>query len=268
MGESDAHTIAVIHLREGLEDHYAGQANVYIATQLVLYFARGNPSGRRDPDVLFARGVVGNHRRRSFRVWEEGVMPQVLFEISSENTWQEDVGDKRTTYESIGVREYFLFDPEGHWLDPRLQGFRLVDGAYVPIAANADGSLESVELGLRLVPQGILLRLIDLQTGQMVPSRQERAEQAQEQTEQAREQAEEAQERAEQAEEQAEQARGQAEQARKQTEKARKQTEKARKQAQKAQGQAEETQKQLQQALAEVARMRAQLGLPPEPEKE
>ncbi len=202
MGETDAHTIAVINLREAFEDHYAGQTDVYVASQLVLYFAQGNPSGGRDPDILVARGVQGNHRRRSFRVWEEGLVPQVLFEISSLNTWQEDLGDKRATYESIGVREYFLFDPEGGWLDPRLQGFRLVDGAYTAISANPDGSLDSVELNLRLVPQDILLRLVDLQTGQMVPTRQERAEQERERAEQALEQAEKARKQVEQAQEQ------------------------------------------------------------------
>jgi Uma2 family endonuclease len=180
MGETDAHTIAVINLREAFEDHYAGQTDVYVASQLMLYFAQGNPSARRDPDGLVARGVVGKHLRRSFRVWEEGLVPQVLFEISSENTWREDLGDKRTTYERFGVREYFLFDPEGEWLDPPLQGFRLVDGAYTPIQPNPDGSLDSVELNLRLVPQDILLRLVDLQTGQMVPTRLERIELARE----------------------------------------------------------------------------------------
>src|SRR5947209_2000181 len=78
MGEADVHTIAVINLREAFEDHFAGQPDVYVASQLVFYYLRGNPSGRRDPDVMVARGV-GNHRRRSFRVWEEGTIPNVFF---------------------------------------------------------------------------------------------------------------------------------------------------------------------------------------------
>src|SRR5262245_48762986 len=75
MGESDAHTFAVIRLREALEDFFAQILDVYIASQLMFYYERGNPQGRRDPDVLVARGVQGRHPRRSFRVWEEGVLP-------------------------------------------------------------------------------------------------------------------------------------------------------------------------------------------------
>jgi hypothetical protein len=43
----------------------------------------------------------------------------------------------------------------------------------------ADGSLVSKTLGLRLVPQGEMLRLIDQGTDEVVPTRAERAEQLQ-----------------------------------------------------------------------------------------
>jgi Uma2 family endonuclease len=180
LGETDFHTAAVILLREAFEDRYAGRTDVHVASQLLLYFEQGNPSGRRDPDVMVTIGVAGNHPRRSFRVWEEGRVPNVVFEISSENTFREDLGDKRTTYEQIGIREYFLFDAENRWLNPQLQGCRIVGGTYQPIQPGPGGSLDSVELNVRLVPQGNLLRVIDLATGQMIPTRGERAEQAEE----------------------------------------------------------------------------------------
>src|SRR5947209_276850 len=83
MSESDLHVLAVILLREGLEDFFASTArsDVCVATNMLLYYEQGNPSGRRDPDVLVALGV-GNHPRRSFRTWEEGTLPNVLFEIA------------------------------------------------------------------------------------------------------------------------------------------------------------------------------------------
>jgi Uma2 family endonuclease len=176
LGDTEFHSAAMIWLREALQDHFAGRSDVYVASNLLLYYQQGNPAGRRDPDVLVAKGV-GNHVRRSFRVWEEGVMPQVLFEIASESTWREDLGVKRTLYASLGVREYFLFDPEGGYLDPRLQGFRLDQGAFVPLTPAVNGALESAELGLRFVPEGAMLRLIDAATGVVVPTRSERADQ-------------------------------------------------------------------------------------------
>ena len=67
--------------------------------------------------------------------------------MASENTWREDLGEKRRLYERLGVREYFLFDPEGEYLRPRLIGFRLVEGRYELIEPDADDRLRSDELG-------------------------------------------------------------------------------------------------------------------------
>src|SRR5262249_21325911 len=136
------------------------------------YFKEGDPASRRDPDVLVAKGV-GKHMRRSYRIWEEKVVPCTLFEIASRRTWRVDIRKKPELYASLGVKEYYVFDPEGCCLKPVLQGFRSVRGRAVPMRPAADGSLVSKQLGLRLVPEGYLLRLIDLTTGQPVLTRSE-----------------------------------------------------------------------------------------------
>src|SRR5262245_51327393 len=38
MGDTDYHSIAISGLREGLEDHFAGAPDVYVATNLVWYY--------------------------------------------------------------------------------------------------------------------------------------------------------------------------------------------------------------------------------------
>ncbi len=200
MSEIDLHILAVTLLREGLEDALpAGPTGAYVAANMMLYFQQGNPAGHPDPDVLVALRV-GRHPRRSFRTWEEGTVPHVVFEIASERTHQVDRGEKRQAYESIGVPEYFLFDPEGRWHQPVLQGFRLVQGAYVALQPAADGSLVSAQLGLRLVPERTMLRLVDLRTGAPVPTRQERIEQERERADSERKRADDERERAEKAE--------------------------------------------------------------------
>ena len=88
-----------------------------MASNIILYWDYNNPNNRHDPDILVARGV-GNHRRRSFRVWEEGKLPCVLFEVASKNTWREDVGPKYELYARLGIPEYFLFDPEDRYINP------------------------------------------------------------------------------------------------------------------------------------------------------
>src|SRR5262245_49006497 len=195
MGDTDYHSIALIDLRESLEDHFADD-DVYIASNLILYDEEGNAEARRDPDILVAKGV-GKHRRRSFRVWEEKTVPRVHFEIASRKTWRSDICEKRELYARIRVQEYFVFDPEAKYIDPPLQGFRTVRGKSVPIGPESDGSLISKELGMRLVADGERLRLFDLKTGQPILSRAERANQEALRAEQEAARAEQADTRAE-----------------------------------------------------------------------
>jgi Uma2 family endonuclease len=175
MGDTDFHNLALIDLRQTLDDHFADVPDVYVASNLILYYEKGDPSKRRDPDILVAR-KVGKHRRRFFRIWEEKAVPRVLWEVVSRKTWRTDIGEKRWLYARIGVKEYFLFDPEARYLDPPLQGFRLVKGKSVSIKPNADGSLTSIELGLRLLADGERVRMFDLKSGQEILTRKERAE--------------------------------------------------------------------------------------------
>jgi Putative restriction endonuclease len=177
-------------LREGIEDFFIGQGDVYVASNIFFYFEQGKPSGRRDPDVLVARGVRGKHFRKSYRLWEEGVLPCTLFEIASEETWRTDLKEKRELYARIRIPEYFVFDAEGVFFEPRLQGFRLVNGASVEMTPAADGSLVSEQLGLRLISEGNMLRLIDVKAGKPVLTRREQADWAQDRAERAQERAE------------------------------------------------------------------------------
>src|SRR5262245_5104224 len=168
MGDTDLHTKALRWLADALEDYFAAVPDVYVAANIVMYYKQGDPKSRRDPDGLVAKGVVGKHDRRSFRLWEEKVVPCVLFEIASKDTWRVDLHDKPVEYAGIGVKEYFVFDPEGAYLDPVLQGFRTVKGKPVRMKPAADGSLVSKQLGLRLLPEGGMLRLIDVETGEPI----------------------------------------------------------------------------------------------------
>jgi Uma2 family endonuclease len=139
------------------------------------YWKRGNPKARRAPDVMVVPGVPREPPRRSYRMWLEGnTLPAAIFEMSSKKTIKSDRGPKFKQYERLGVREYFLFDPDCRVLQPALQGFRLVDGRYQRIAA-ADDMLES-DLGFRLRIEGKILRLIDVRTSEPVLFPAEQAE--------------------------------------------------------------------------------------------
>ncbi len=259
MGDTDFHAIALILLRQALEDFFANRADVYVASNLILYYEEGNPKAHRDPDGLVAKKVVGKHYRRSFRIWEEGVVPVVLFEIASKNTWRIDLNVKPGEYARIGVKEYFLFDPEGCYLDPVLQGFKTVKGQPVPLKPAADGSLVSKQLGLRLKPEGVMLRLIDLETDQPILTRAERAEQDAQRAEEEKQRAEQEKQRAEQEKQRAEQEKQRAEQEKQRAEQEKQRAEQEQQRAEQEKREKEEAKRRADQFEAELERLRAQL---------
>ena len=46
-----------------------------------------------------------------------------MLEVASPSTWREDVGRKRDVYAELGVKEYWLYDPEGEHLKAALWGW-------------------------------------------------------------------------------------------------------------------------------------------------
>jgi Uma2 family endonuclease len=132
---------------------------------MFLYFRQGDPRSVVAPDVFLVRGIPKGERK-SFKLWEEGRVPSLVIEVTSESTRKEDLDKKKTCYERLGVEEYVLHDPEGDYLSPRLQGYRLAGDRYQPMPARFDGSLDSRTTGLTLRVEGNNLRLIDAATGE------------------------------------------------------------------------------------------------------
>lgn len=169
IGETDFHITTILYLRQALRHLLRAQERTYVAANMLFYYEEGDPSAVRAPDVFVVKGI-DRHDRRVYKLWEESVAPCVVFEITSRSSRLEDLGTKRALYEMLGVGEYIVFDPLGEYLTPRLRGFRLVEGQYVPQAPNPDGSLESAELGAILRPEGAFLRVVDAATGEAVPT--------------------------------------------------------------------------------------------------
>ena len=133
--------------------------------------------------------------RRVFKLWEEGAIPCFVLETTSRKTGHEDLGPKMLLYAKLGVREYFLFDPERELFEPALLGYRLVGGGYMPLEMDGTQTLLSEELGILIRLEGFQLGLYDAETGARLLSGEERAEQAEELASQAEERAGQAEER-------------------------------------------------------------------------
>jgi Uma2 family endonuclease len=165
MGETDLHIDALIYLREALRDFFRDQSQVYVAGNMFLYYEEGNPAACLAPDVFVVQGVI-KQERRTYKLWEEGQPPAVVFEITSRGTRLEDLGSKRVVYAMLGVREYFLYDPLGEYLQPPLQGYELQQGEYQRMSAGTEGSLTSRVLGLELWLEAGRLRVVNPATGE------------------------------------------------------------------------------------------------------
>lgn len=165
MAETDVHIDALIYLREALKDYFRETPQVYVAGNLLLYYEEGNPAACVAPDVFVVQGV-GKHDRRIYKLWEEGQAPAVVFEITSRSTRLEDLGNKRALYAMLGVREYFLYDPLGEYLQPPLQGYQLIEGEYQRLQAEEAGRLVSAALGVELHLEAGRLRLRNPTTGE------------------------------------------------------------------------------------------------------
>ncbi len=173
MAETTLHRKVMSDLIEGLESRYAAVPDVWVGGNLFLYYEKGNRSAAVAPDVLMARGVA-KWNRDTYMLWEEGVPPCLVIEVTSRSTKDEDEGTKKRKYQRIGVEEMVLFDPYGEYLRPnRLKGYRLENGRYRPMRLEKDGSLVSRTTGLVLRPEGLRLRLVDTVTGERLPWREE-----------------------------------------------------------------------------------------------
>lgn len=124
MGETDYHVQTISYLYQALSAFFEKQSDVKILADIMFYYDEGNPRKVFAPGVMVVKGV-GNHSRRSYKLWEEKQFPQVIFEISSRSTWGDDLNKKWFLYQQFGVKEYYIFDPEYDYLPEPLVAYRL-----------------------------------------------------------------------------------------------------------------------------------------------
>ena len=234
VAESDFQLTPLAYAREALRDHYRDRPDVYVAANLFIYYEEDDRDAAVAPDVFVVLGAPG-HERKSYRLWQEPKGPDFVLEVTSQRTWREDQGRKRKQYRMLGVPEYWQYDPTGDYLQPRLQGLRLVGGRYRRIAERGsaeDGQeLYSRVLGLELRVTERGFRFHNPESGGDLLSLTEHsearqwAEQERQRERQARQRAEQERQRAERKWQRAERERRQAEQERRRERQARQEAE-------------------------------------------
>ena len=110
----------IVTIKEGIEALFRDDPLVFVAGDLFWYPVEGDPTIRTAPDALVAFGRPRGDRR-SYRQWDEdGVAPQVVFEVLSPGNRFGEMLRKFQFYERYGVEEYYLYDPDHN----RLEGWR------------------------------------------------------------------------------------------------------------------------------------------------
>ncbi len=190
MTESDATRDYLLYCVEVLRLYFKSRPNVYVSGNLFIYYEEGNPRASISPDVFVIFGV-SSRKRRSYKAWQEsGKLPNFVLEITSRTTKRQDEEEKPRLYASLGVEEYFQYDPTADYLVPQLRGSRLGDRGYQPLPMETtpagipyihsqilglDLQLHSPygEFGLGIVPIAQALRFYDPTTGSKLLSREE-----------------------------------------------------------------------------------------------
>ena len=144
----------IVTIKGNLDALFADRDDVFVAGDLFWYPVEGQPGIRQAPDTLVVFGRPKEHRP-SYKQWEEdGIAPQVVWEIMSpSNRRTGEMERKFQFYERYGVEEYYVYDPEFG----DVAGWIRKDGRLTPIP-NLQGWVSPL-LGVRFEIVGKELRL-------------------------------------------------------------------------------------------------------------
>ncbi|NJO07989.1 MAG: Uma2 family endonuclease [Chloroflexaceae bacterium] len=102
----------IVFIKKNLDLLLQHDPNVFVAGDLLWYPVEGRPDIRRAPDAMVVFGRPKGDRG-SYKQWEEdGIAPQVVFEILSPGNTFIEYDKKRRFYGTYGVEEYYVYHPD------------------------------------------------------------------------------------------------------------------------------------------------------------
>ena len=141
--ESSWHRAQINLFIEILNYRWRERNDFYAAGNMFIYysFQQIRTGSYKGPDFFLVRGVDSGHLRPKWVVWEEdGRYPDVIVELMSPVTRQEDLGRKKTLYEqTFRTRDYFCYDPETE----EFFGWTLDKGSYLALEPDENGRMWS-----------------------------------------------------------------------------------------------------------------------------
>jgi Uma2 family endonuclease len=122
----------IARIKGGLDVLFQDDPDIFVAADLMWYPVEGNNRRRLAPDAMVAFDRPKGYRTSYVVHEEDGVQPQVVFEILSPGNRKRVMDFKRKIYEMYGIEEYYVFDPYHIRLEVWLRegdAFRLIPEA-------------------------------------------------------------------------------------------------------------------------------------------
>jgi Uma2 family endonuclease len=111
MCESPLHYQWIVLLHANIKDILRDRADALCRADNLIYPVQFEPGVRQGPDVYVALGRAESDRR-TYRVWQEdGLFPQIIFEIMSPGNRPGKMKRKFDFYQRYGAEEYYVYDP-------------------------------------------------------------------------------------------------------------------------------------------------------------
>jgi Uma2 family endonuclease len=107
----------IVTIKEGIEALFRDDPRVFVAGDLFWYPVEGDPTIRTAPDALIVFGRPRSDRGSYLQWEEEGIAPQVVFEVLSPGNRFGEMLRKYQFYERYGVEEYYLYNPDHNRLE-------------------------------------------------------------------------------------------------------------------------------------------------------
>ncbi|TAE30511.1 MAG: Uma2 family endonuclease [Candidatus Kapaibacterium sp.] len=112
MAENTKQFEIISMLHGGIDSLYNDRDDVFVAGDLFWYPVEGNNKLRLAPDVMVVFGRPRGHRGSYMQWKEEDIAPQVVIEVLSPSNRPAEMMDKLDFYDTYGVEEYLMYDPE------------------------------------------------------------------------------------------------------------------------------------------------------------
>ena len=120
-----------------LRRHFGNLESTIILSEIPVRQTPGRQGRLRIPDMLVAFNVDRPLavEQNGYSIRDQGKPPDLVLEVASATTADQDVGNKRLDYAAFGIPEYWQFDPTGgQRYDAPIAGDRLENGDTTPCA--------------------------------------------------------------------------------------------------------------------------------------